>query len=152
MTQTATKQANHNIAEKLKVVLADSYALYLKTQNYHWNVTGPQFNSLHMMFEGQYTDLAAAIDEIAERIRALGEKAPGTWKAYEEVSSIKDGNENAEAKVMVEELANDQDVICDTLNDALKVAQDIGDEVSTDLIIGRLTVHEKNAWMLRSSI
>ena len=144
--------SNKPVAEALKTVLADTYALYLKTQNYHWNVEGPQFKSLHGLFEEQYTDLAAAIDEIAERIRALGEKAPGTMKAYGALTSIKEGDENLDAKKMVKELEADQGVIAASLKKALAVAQKADDEVTADLMIGRLTVHEKAAWMLRVSV
>lgn len=142
----------HAVAEALKSVLADSYALYLKTQNYHWNVTGPNFQSLHLLFEGQYTDLAAAIDAIAERIRALGQKAPGSMKAYDNSRTIADGDENAPAGQMVKELAEDQGIITKTLTTALKAAQEAGDEVTIGLLVERLTVHEKNGWMLRSSL
>lgn len=155
MTNTAeqtTYISNSAVAGQLKKVLADSYALYLKTQNYHWNVTGPQFSSLHLMFEAQYTDLAVAIDEIAERIRSLGEKAPGTWKAYEAISSIKDGDEHAKAETMVRQLAGDQHSIIATLKATLDAADDADDQVTEDLMIGRIAVHEKNAWMLKSSI
>ena len=136
----------------MKHVLADSYALYLKTQNYHWNVEGPRFNTLHALFETQYTDLAMAIDEIAEHIRGLGAKAPGTWKKYEDLSSITEGDETLSADAMLQDLANDQDKIATTLNKALKVAQNEDDEVISDALIGRLTVHRKNKWMLESSL
>lgn len=140
------------VANELKKVLANSFALYLKTQNYHWNVQGPHFKALHLLFEEQYTDLAAAIDEIAERIRALGEKAPGTWKAYQPMIKIDDGDENASAEKMVKEMANDQKIICETIKEALQAAQKDADEASTDLLVGRINVHEKAAWMLQSSI
>lgn len=135
----------------MKHVLADSYALYLKTQNYHWNVEGPRFASLHALFEEQYTDLAAAIDEIAEHIRGLGAKAPGTWKKYDELSSISEGDETLDSESMLKDLANDQDKITTTLNKALKTAQNEDDEVIADALIGRLAVHRKNKWMLESS-
>jgi starvation-inducible DNA-binding protein len=140
------------VVETLKVALADTYALYLKTQNYHWNVTGPNFKPLHLLFEEQYNDLALAVDTIAERIRALGEKAPGTWKAYETLSTIKDGDENADAVTMVKEIAGDQDVLVSTLKQALEAAQTVGDEVTIGLVVDRMGVHEKAAWMLRSSV
>ncbi len=144
--------SNKPVVDELKKVLADSYALYLKTQNYHWNVTGPHFKPLHLMFEEQYNDLALAVDSVAERIRALGEKAPGTWSAYSKVTSIKEGNENAKSEQMVRELAEDQEKIIDTLKHTLAVAQKADDEVTIDLMIERMGVHEKAAWMLRSSI
>ncbi|MEZ5690287.1 MAG: Dps family protein [Rickettsiales bacterium] len=144
--------SNNPVAEELKILLADSYALYLKTQNYHWNVEGENFKALHLMFEEQYTDLAAAIDEIAERIRALGHKAPGSWKSYAEVSNIKDGDEDKDAKSMVKELAEDQKIISSTLNQLIKTAQKAGDEVTIGLAVDRLTVHEKAGWMLSASV
>ena len=154
MTKVSTvEQLNTSpVADALKTLLADSYALYLKTQNYHWNVTGPNFKPLHLLFEEQYTDLAMAIDEIAERIRTLGDKAPGNWKAYAALTSIQDGNENADATAMVSEITKDQGVLVHTLKQALEAAQEVGDEVSIGLIVDRMAVHEKNAWMLRSSI
>jgi len=100
--------SNENVVKNLKVLLADSYMLMLKTHNYHWNVTGPQFHAVHGLFEGQYTELFEAVDEIAERIRMLGEKTPGTFKAYAEVTSIKDGNENASMADMLKEILADQ--------------------------------------------
>ena len=138
--------------EGLKHVLADSYALYLKTQNYHWNVQGPSFQSLHALFEEHYTELATAIDEIAELIRGLGEKAPGTWKQYEALSNIADGNENASAEVMVKELAQDQDTITKTIESALAAAQDDADEVVIGALTDRLTTHRKNKLMPNSSL
>ncbi len=143
--------SNTPVVEALKRVLADNYALYLKTQNYHWNVEGPHFRELHLMFEEQYTDLAAAIDTTAELIRGLGEKAPGTFSAFSN-NTIKPGNENASAEQMVKELAGDQDAIAKTLQSALTVAQKAGDEVVADFMIQRLTVHRKAAWMLSSGV
>lgn len=141
-----------NLIESLKHTLADSYTLYLKTQNYHWNVTGASFASLHTMFETQYNDLFAAIDLIAERIRALGEKAPGTFSAYKSMATISEGNENATAESMVKELAQDQHRIIKTLNVALKEAHSIEDEVTAGIITDRIEIHQKNAWMLNASI
>ncbi len=136
----------------LKTVLANSYALYLKTQNYHWNVTGPNFKALHSLFEDQYNDLATAIDEIAELIRGLGEKAPGTWKAYEAITHIKDGDENLSANDMVNDLMNDQDIIQKSLEEAIKEAEKNNDEVVIGALVERMTVHRKNKWMLKSSL
>lgn len=144
--------ANQDVITALKTVLADSYTLYLKTQNYHWNVEGPYFKPLHLLFEEQYSDLAAAIDEIAELIRGLGEKAPGTFKAYQEITAIADGNENHSANQMVEELIADQKVITKTLQAALQAAQEADDEVVIGVLVERMTVHRKNQWMLRSSL
>ncbi|MGH1397757.1 MAG: Dps family protein [Alphaproteobacteria bacterium] len=142
---------NKPITESLNIALADSYALYLKTHNYHWNVVGPSFRSLHMMFEDQYTDLAVAVDDIAERIRSLGEKAPGTFSEFSELTSIKEGDKNASANDMVKDLAQSQDQIVGSLKEALNIAQKADDEVTADLLIGRMAIHEKAAWMLKST-
>lgn len=137
----------------LKASLADSYTLYLKTQNFHWNVTGPQFQSLHALFMTQYTDLALANDEIAERIRALGEFAPGSYKAFSKLASIKEAEEGTtQAVQMVKALVKDQTTLVKTLNTCLKAAQKAGDDPTTDLMIRRITQHEKNRWMLESSL
>ncbi len=143
--------SNKLTADALKIVLADSYALYLKTHNYHWNVEGSNFRALHLMFEEQYTDLALAVDDIAERIRSLGEKAPGTFSKFSELSSIKEGDENADAAFMVKDLADSQDTIVKSLKDALAVAQNADDEVTAGLLIDRMGIHEKAAWMLKST-
>lgn len=143
---------NKPVVDALKAVLADSYALYLKTQNYHWNVEGPHFKALHLLFEEQYTDIATAIDTTAELIRGLGEKAPGTFAAYAKQTTIKQGNENASAEQMVKELTKDQSVIEKTLQKALQAAQKAGDEVVAGFVVERLTVHRKAAWMLKSSL
>jgi starvation-inducible DNA-binding protein len=140
------------VVNSLKSLLADYYALYLKTQNYHWNVEGQNFRALHLLFEEQYTDLATAIDTVAELIRGLGEKAPATFAAYSTNATIKDGNENAKAEQMVKELAVDQLLIQKTLQNAFDAAQKSGDEVVVGFAIERMTVHRKAAWMLNSSI
>jgi len=140
------------VVKVLKQVLADSYALYLKTQNYHWNVEGPHFRSIHKLLEEQYMDLAVAIDDIAELIRTLGAKAPGTWKAYEAITRIENGNENADAKTMINHLSKDQELIVNTLSKALEIAQEEGDEVVIDALIGRMSTHKKNHWMLNSML
>jgi starvation-inducible DNA-binding protein len=143
---------NKSVSDSLKTALADSYVLYLKTQSYHWNVTGPHFKSLHIMFEEQYNDLFLAVDLIAERIRALGEKAPGTFAKYGELTNIKEGQEDLEAGKMVEDLAKDQDIIVKTLTNVLKESQNVGDEVTAGIVTNRIEIHEKNAWMLKSSL
>ena len=143
---------NKNLLDSLKIVLADSYVLYLKTQNYHWNVTGPNFKSFHLMFEEQYSDLFAAVDIIAERIRALGAKAPGTYAKYISLTNLKEGDEELDANSMVKDLANSQDTIVNSLIDTLKEAQNIGDDVTAGIITDRIEVHQKNAWMLKSSL
>lgn len=140
------------VVTALKSVLANSYALYVKTQNFHWNVEGPNFKSLHVLFEEQYRELIEAIDEIAERIRTLGEKAPGTFTAFQELNTIPDGNNRASAEVMVKELEESQKAMVAILKKALEEVQKNHDDVTTDLLIRRITVHEKGAWMLRSSI
>lgn len=142
----------NKVIDSLKIVLADSYILYLKTQNYHWNVTGPHFKSMHLMFEEQYNDLFTAVDLIAERIRALGSKAPGSFAAYSKITNIKEGDENLSADLMVKELASDQNIISESITKALKEAQEVGDEVTVGIVTDRLEVHQKNAWMLNSSL
>ena len=144
--------SNENVIEALKETLADSYILYLKTQNYHWNVTGANFKSFHLMFEEQYNDLFTAIDLIAERTRALGAKAPGSFAIYSKITNIKEGNENLDANLMLQELAQDQKIISNSLTKALKAAQEIGDEVTVGIMTDRIEVHQKNAWMLNSSL
>lgn len=139
------------VTETLKKLLADNYTLYLKTQNYHWNVEGPHFKSLHLLFEEQYTELATAIDTLAEIIRSLGEKAPGTFEAFMKATSIKSGKEKSSASQMVKELAADQEVMQKTLSSALAAAQKAGDEVVAGFVIERMTAHRKAAWMLKSS-
>ena len=140
------------IAAGLSRLLADSYTLYLKTHNYHWNVTGPQFNTLHQMFEGQYTELAAAVDEIAERIRALGVRAPGSYSAYSQLTRIEEGNGEESADEMIRQLAIGQETIVRTARDAFPAADKASDEPTADLLTQRMQIHEKNAWMLRSML
>jgi starvation-inducible DNA-binding protein len=140
------------IAAGLSRLLADSYTLYLKTHNYHWNVTGPQFNTLHQMFEGQYTELAAAVDEIAERIRALGVRAPGSYSAYSELTRIEEGSGEESADEMIRQLAVGQETIVRTARDAFPAADKASDEPTADLLTQRMQIHEKNAWMLRSML
>ena len=144
--------ANKPVIEGLKNVLADNYALYLKTQNYHWNVEGPNFKGLHLLFEEQYTDLAGAIDTVAELIRGLGEKAPGTFDTYIKRTSIKSGNENASAQQMIQDLLESQTLIQKTLQQCLEIAQKAGDEVVAGFMIERLTFHRKASWILKSSL
>lgn len=140
------------VAESLSKVLADSYALYLKTHGYHWNVRGPNFSQLHSLFMAQYTEMWTAIDEVAERIRALGELAPQGYGAFGNLSSIKDGDPTKNAEGMIQDLIAGQEAVIATLYAALPVAQEAGDEVTASLISDRLTAHEKHAWMLRSSL
>ncbi|SHG26480.1 starvation-inducible DNA-binding protein [Fodinibius roseus] len=140
------------IANELSKVLADSYMLYLKTHNYHWNVTGELFHSLHEQFEEQYTELAEAIDEIAERIRSLGYRAPGTFKEFNELTSIEEDTEEPEALEMVRRLALGNEQVLRTARHALQPANDGEDEATVDLLTQRLDVHSKTAWMLRSHL
>lgn len=138
------------IADGLSRLLADSYTLYLKTHNFHWNVTGPMFNTLHLMFEDQYTELATAVDEIAERIRALGRPAPGTYKAFAELTSVKEADGVPDAKEMIRQLVEGQETVARTAREVFPTAEKAGDEPTADLLTQRMQVHEKTAWMLRS--
>ena len=140
------------IAAGLSRLLADSYTLYLKTHNYHWNVTGPQFNTLHQMFEQQYTELAAAVDEIAERIRALGERAPGSYQEYAALTRIEEGDGEEPAEEMIRQLAIGQETVVRTAREAFPAADEANDEPTADLLTQRMQIHEKNAWMLRSML
>ena len=138
------------IAAGLSRVLADSYTLYLKTHNYHWNVVGPMFHSLHTMFEVQYTELALAVDEIAERIRAMGEPAPGTYREFAALATVSEDNDRPDAQEMIRRLVDAQETTARTIREVLPLAEAAPDQVSTDLLVRRLEVHEKTAWMLRS--
>jgi starvation-inducible DNA-binding protein len=142
--------ARKKIAEQLGALLADSYTLYLQTHNFHWNVTGPMFPQLHQMFEVHYTELAVAVDEIAERIRSLGEPAPGTYKAFATLSRINEVDSIPTADEMVKLLTSGHEQVVKTCREALVIAQDADDESSAALISDRMRVHEKTAWMLRS--
>ncbi len=138
------------LADGLSRLLADEYTLYLKTHNFHWNVTGPMFNTLHLMFEGQYTELATAVDVIAERIRALGEPAPGSYQAFGKLSSIAEANGVPNAKEMIRQLVVGQEAVVKTARSIVPVAESANDEPTLDLLTQRMQIHEKNAWMLRS--
>jgi starvation-inducible DNA-binding protein len=138
------------IAEGLKVLLADSYTLYLQTHNFHWNVTGPQFRELHLMFEEHYTELATAVDDIAERIRTLGVAAPGTYKAFAELSRIEEVEGVPAASEMVARLTAAHEQVVRSCREVLATAQEAGDESTAALVSDRMRVHEKTAWMLRA--
>ncbi len=138
------------IAEGLSRLLADTYTLYLKTHNFHWNVTGPMFNTLHTMFETHYTELALAVDEIAERIRALGVIAPGSYKQFAELSSIIEETGSPDAEDMIRQLVSGQETVVKTARSIFPLVDEANDEPSADLLTQRMQVHEKNAWMLRS--
>ncbi|HSW93631.1 MAG TPA: DNA starvation/stationary phase protection protein [Gammaproteobacteria bacterium] len=144
---------NHTtqMTEGLAKLLADTYTLYLKTQNFHWNVTGPLFHSLHKMFEEEYIELAAAVDEIAERIRALGANAPGSFADFLKLTSIKEETGTPIASDMVVKLLADHESIITHLQSLMPVAQHLNDEATLDLLITRTEIHQKTAWMLRSS-
>lgn len=145
--------ARKTSADALAAVLADTYTLYLKTQNFHWNVTGSDFGQLHELFGRQYQELAAAIDEIAERIRALGHLAPGGYGAFGKLTAIKDAPANPPAaKEMIRQLAADHDAVARRAREAETTTDDVGDKESADLMIGRMQVHGKTAWMLRAHL
>ncbi len=139
-----------DIADGLSRLLADTYTLYLKTHNFHWNVTGPMFQTLHLMFEGQYNELALAVDAIAERIRALGFPAPGTYKEYSKLTSIPEAEGVPKAEHMIRELVEGQEAVVRTARSVFPVADQANDEPTADLLTQRLQIHEKTAWMLRS--
>jgi starvation-inducible DNA-binding protein len=138
------------IAEGLSRLLADTYSLYLKTHNFHWNVTGPMFNTLHLMFETQYTELALAVDLVAERIRALGFPAPGTYSEYAKLTSIPEPVGVPKANEMIQQLVEGQEAVVRTARSIFPTADAANDEPTADLLTQRMQLHEKNAWMLRS--
>lgn len=138
------------IAEGLKRLLADSYTLYLQTHNFHWNVTGPQFRELHLMFEEHYTELAVAVDDIAERIRTLAVHAPGTYKAFAQLSSIKEVDGVPSAQEMIDILTKGHEQVVKTCRDVMSIAQELTDESTVALVSDRMRIHEKTAWMLRA--
>ncbi|MEX6723426.1 Dps family protein [Parapedomonas caeni] len=139
-------------AEGLSRLLADTYTLYLKTHNYHWNVTGPMFNALHAMFMTQYTELSVAVDDIAERIRALGQFAPGSYAAYARLSSIQEEQDVPNAEDMIRNLVRGNEAVARTARSVFPIAEAAGDEPTCDLLTQRMQVAEKTAWMLRSML
>ncbi|MBL7558137.1 MAG: DNA starvation/stationary phase protection protein [Bdellovibrionaceae bacterium] len=138
------------IVDGLSKLLADSYILYLKTHNFHWNVEGPMFNTLHLMFMDQYTELWNALDLVAERIRALGSYAPGSYKKFAQLSSIPESDEHLAAKDMIKQLLQGHETVAKTVRSIFPVADAGSDEATLDLLTQRLQIHEKTAWMLRS--
>ncbi len=140
------------IADGLSRVLADTYTLYLKTHHFHWNVTGPMFQTLHLMFEGQYNELALAVDLVAERIRALGFHAPGTYRQFAALSSIPEEESVPKAQEMIRLLVSGHETVARTARQVFKVAEGVSDQPTCDLLTQRMQVHEKTAWMLRSLI
>jgi starvation-inducible DNA-binding protein len=145
-----TDPDRQRLTNELSKLLADSYTLYLKTHNFHWNVTGAMFQTLHLMFEQHYTELATAVDLIAERIRALGHPAPGTYSAYAKLSSIPETDGVPPALDMVRQLVDGHEAVIRTARTVVKLAEEVGDQATADLGTQRLQLHEKTAWMLRS--
>lgn len=144
------EQDRADIAQGLSKLLADTYTLYLKTHNFHWNVTGPMFQTLHLMFEQHYNELALAVDAIAERIRALGHYAPGSYAAYAKLTSIAEATDVPKATDMIRQLVDGHETICRTARQTFAVVERAADEPTADLLTQRLQIHEKTAWMLRS--
>jgi starvation-inducible DNA-binding protein len=144
------KKDREHVAQQLSQLLADTYSLYLKTHSFHWNITGPQFNSLHTMFETQYNELWLAADEVAERIRTLDVFAPGSYSQFGKLTSIKEESGVPEWKDMVGQLVEGHEIAAHTARQTIKAADEAGDEGTADLVTGRLKEHEKTAWMLRS--
>lgn len=147
-----TKTSKHAVVDALSVMLASSYTLYLKTHNYHWNVTGPMFSTLHMLFETQYDELAIAVDEIAERIRTQGAFAPGSYTEFAELSTVDEPKGRPDAKEMIRILVADQELVAQSAKRVIEAAEATEDQASADLGTRRLEIHEKNAWMLRSHL
>jgi starvation-inducible DNA-binding protein len=139
------------VVKALEQALADTYALALKTQNYHWNVEGPTFFGLHKLFEEQYDDAHAAVDELAERIRALGAFAPGGLRVFQEISGIADAKDGLDARAMIDDLIAGHATLASTLKAGIEAAEKAADPVTADMLTGRLTTHDKHAWMLRSA-
>lgn len=147
-----TEKDRKEIAEGLSKMLADSYTLYLKTHNFHWNVTGPMFQTLHLMFEGQYNELALAVDLIAERIRALGFPAPGTYVDFSRLSSIPEEQGVPPAQDMIRKLVKGHEAVVKTARSVFPSVEKASDQPTADLLTQRMQVHEKTAWMLRSML
>lgn len=148
ITETSRKE----IVKGLSHFLADTYTLYLKTHFFHWNVTGPMFQTLHLMFEGQYTELWTSVDTIAERIRALGSMAPGSYKDFSQLTTIPETEGVPTAEKMIQELVAGNEAVCRTARALIPAAEEAHDEATMDLLTQRLQIHEKTAWMLRSML
>jgi starvation-inducible DNA-binding protein len=148
--QENAKENKDGVARGLSTLLADTYILYLKTQNFHWNVKGPQFQALHLLFEQQYNELAAANDLIAERIRALGQRAPASFAEFSKMTAIKESTSSMKAQEMIRQLLADNETLLTTANKAFPAAEEAEDQASMDLLTQRLQAHGKAAWMLRS--
>lgn len=147
-----TEENREQVAKALSKVVAETYGVYLKTHGAHWNVEGPYFQSLHILFEGQYTELWNAIDIIAERVRTLGAYVPASYGQFAKLSGIKETETHLDALGMVKDLLDSHQILIKTLAEALRIAQQAGDESSAGLITGRLEAHEKQAWMLRATL
>lgn len=145
-----SEEDRKKIAEGLMRMQADTYTLYLKTHNFHWNVTGPMFQTLHLMFQTQYNETWLAVDTIAERIRALGFPAPGSYKEFAALTEIEDSTGVPNAKEMIRQLVDGQEAVVRTARAVLPIAEAAGDQPTADVLTQRMTVHEQNAWMLRS--
>jgi len=145
-------RANSDTVAALNRLLADSYTLYLKTHNYHWNVTGPMFTTLHTLFMTQYSELALAVDQIAERIRALGSFAPGSYAEFAKLSSVKEAKGHPKALQMIKDLVADQKKVADSARAVFAAADAVNDQASADLATQRMDIHEKNSWMLHSHL
>jgi starvation-inducible DNA-binding protein len=148
----ARRERKDPVAEALGKLLADSYTLYLKTHNFHWNVTGPMFTTLHTLFETEYLELALAVDEIAERIRALGAPSPGSYREFGSLTSVKEAEGVPPAIEMLTQLVADQGAVTRSAQAVIKAAERAGDDATADLGVRRVQIHEKNAWMLRSHL
>jgi starvation-inducible DNA-binding protein len=144
------ESSRREIAEGLGRLLADSYTLYLKTHNFHWNVTGPMFQTLHTMFETQYTELGMAVDLVAERIRSLGHRAPGTYQEFSKLTVIKEDTTNPSAEEMTRQIVQGHEAVAKTARSIFPLAEKGNDEATLDLLTQRIQLHEKTAWMLRS--
>jgi len=138
-------------ADAIRRLLANTYTLYLKTHGYHWNVEGPHFQQLHLQFMEQYTEMWAAVDELAERIRALGYYAPVSYAEMSKLSSVKEETGASDWKAMVHTLALGHEQVAKTARDVLRIAEDVGDDATADVVAPRITIHEKTAWMLRAT-
>ena len=148
----AKKNTAVTVTGELSILLADTYALALKTQNYHWNVTGPEFYSLHKLFEGQYESLHDAADELAERVRALGAHAPGGFAEFAALTHIADAKKGLSAKSMIKDLLDSHHQVIKQANKLIALADKEGDQGTVDMVVGRIEAHDKDAWMLHSSL
>lgn len=150
MTMTMENKSRQKIAEELSLHLANTYTLYLKTQNYHWNVIDPRFAQIHKLFEGQYEELADQCDEIAERIRMLGQRAPGSFKFFLDNTELDEASNDVDGNEMIRQLAKDHETLSTWLRNKIASTQELGDEGTADMYIQHLRAHDKQAWMLLS--